>query len=289
MTTALRHPIARPLASTVALVVTVAALAACGDDDDTAQDDGATTAEEVETTTEEMTTSDGEVTASDEESANAAFCEGFLGIEAAFAEAPEDEADIPAFVEERIDPNLALIDGNEPADIAEDVDTITATVEEVTSTGDFSAFETPAFLAASETVYSSLDDTCGVNVVEFSAVDYDYEGVPETLPAGLTSFVMSNDSAAGEAHEFSLVKLSDDTDLSVEELLDMPEEQANQHIETFAGGTFAPAGATAGTVSDLTPGRWAYVCFIPVGTVGDTEGSGPPHFVEGMAGELTVE
>ncbi len=179
----------------------MSAIVACGDDN-TARGDEGTTAEEV--------------SAPDEGSTNAAFCEGFSGIEAAFAEAPEDEAEIPAFVEERIDPNLALIDGNEPTDIAESVQTMTAAVGEVTSTGDFSAFET-------------------------------------------------------------------------EELLEMPEDQAEQHIETFAGGTFAPAGAAAGTVTELTPGRWAYVCFIPVGSIGDTEGSGPPHFVEGMAGELTVE
>ena len=288
MTTAPRHPVTRSLASTLALVLAVAALAACSDDDDVAQDDDATT-QEVEPSGDEATPSGNEVTAAEDESGNESFCEGFLGIEAAFAEAPEDEAEIPEFVAQRIDPNLALIDGNEPADIAEEVTTMTAAIEEVTSTGDFAAFETPEFLAASEAVYSSLDDTCDVNVVEFSAVDYDYEGIPRTLPAGPTSFVMSNDSAAGEAHEFSLVKLSDDTDLSVQELLDMPEEQADQHIETFAGGTFAPAGAAAGTVVDLTPGRWAYVCFIPVGTVGDTEGNGPPHFVEGMAGELTVQ
>lgn len=277
MTTTPRPPIARCLSSTVAAILATTALVACGDDSDDATAEGDTT------TTTTTTTSATDV------STEAAFCEGFLGLEQAFAEAPENEAEIPAFVEERIEPNLALVDGNEPDDIAEDVQTMTTAVREVTTTGDFSAFETPEFLAASETVYSSLDDACDVNVVEFTAVDYDYEGVPETLPAGVTSFVMTNDSAAGEDHEFSLVKLSDDTELGIEELLDMPEEEANQHIETFAGGTFAPADAASGTVSELTPGRWAYVCFIPVGSGDEIEGTGPPHFVEGMAGEFTVE
>lgn len=266
MTTSSRTPWSRLLAATVAVVLAVAALAACGDDgDDTASEGGGTTA------------------------TAAAFCEGFLGIERAFAEAPEDEAEIPAFVAERIDPNLALVEGNEPDGLAEEMRTMTSAVREVTSTGDFSAFETSEFLAASEAVYSSLDEACDLNVVEFSAVDYGYEGVPETLPAGVTSFVMANESEAGEVHEFSLVKLSNETELTVEELLDMPEAGANQHIETFAGGTSAPANATSGTVAELTPGRWAYVCFIPVGSVDGTEGSGAPHFVAGMAGEFTVE
>lgn len=281
MTSSRRLLAGRWLAATAAVTFAAAAVTACGDDDDTDA-----TAEET-TTTAEQTTTDGEAAADGAD--NDAFCEGFLGIEQAFREAPEDEAEIPAFVEERIEPNLALVDGNEPADIAEEVQTMTAAVEEVTSTGDFAAFEESDFLAASEVVYSALDDACGANVVEFSAVDYDYEGVPDTLPPGVTSFVMTNDSAAGEAHEFSLVKLADSTDLSVEELLDMPEAEAEQHIETFAGGVFAPADAASGTVAELTPGRWAYVCFIPVGSTDGGEGSGPPHFVEGMAGEFTVE
>jgi hypothetical protein len=286
MTTAHRHPIARAWAVLAALVLATSGLAACGDDDDTAEGSDDPTAEAVSAPDEEAATD--EEPATDEGSSDDSFCEGFLGLEAAFAEAPDDEAEIPAFVEERIDPNLALIEGHEPAAIAEDVQTMTAAVTEVTSTGDFSAFETPEFLAASEAVYGSLDDSCDVEVVELSAIDYGYEGLPSTLPAGVTSFVMSNDSEAGEAHELSLVKLSDDTELSIQELLEMPEDEAEQHIEAFGGGTFAPAGAASGTVTELTPGRWAYVCFIPVGTVGDTEGTGPPHFVEGMAGELTV-
>jgi hypothetical protein len=280
MITSPRRPNARLLVATLAIVLAMAALAACGDDaDDTASEGGGTAT---------TAAADGAAALGDE-AAGAAFCEGFLGLERAFADAPEDEAEIPAFVEERIDPNLALVEGNEPDGLAEAMQTMTAAVQEVTGTGDFSAFETPEYLAASEAVYSSLDEACDLNVVEFSAVDYGYEGVPETLPAGLTSFVMANESEAGEAHEFSLVKLSDQTERTVEELLDMPEEEANQHIETFAGGTFAPADATSGTVAELTPGRWAYVCFIPVGSVNGTDGSGPPHFVAGMAGEFTVE
>jgi hypothetical protein len=274
MTTTRRHLTSVWPASALAFALALTTVIACGDDDTEAADD-------VTATTDAPT--------SDAGPDGGAFCDGLVGIEQAFREAHEDEAEIPAFVEERIEPNLALIGDNKPADIAEQVNTMTDAVERVTTTGDFTAFETPEFLAASEAVYSSLDDACDANVVDVSAVDYGYEGVPATLPAGTTSFVMVNDSAAGEAHEFSLVKLSDDTDLTLEDLLELPEAEAEQHIERFAGGVFAPAGAAAGTATELTPGRWAYVCFIPVGTVDGAEGTGPPHFVEGMAGEFTVE
>ena len=41
-------------------------------------------------------------------------------------------------------------------------------------------------------------------------------------------------------------------------------------------------------VADLAPGEYVAVCFIPVGTMPDHEGTGPPHFVEGMKQEFTV-
>ena len=226
----------------------------------------------------------------DEDSADTArFCDGFLGIERAFAEMPEDESALPDFIDERIEPNLEAIDGAEPDAIADEVAVLTSAVRDVVDSGDFAPFSTPEFSDASQAVYSSLDEHCDVEVVEFDAIDFDYVGVPDTLSPGPTAFVMANESEAGEAHEFSLVRLRDDTDLSVEDLLSMPESEANEHIDTFAGGLFGPAGATAGTVVELTPGRWAYVCFVPVGSVHGEDGSGPPHFTAGMAGEFRVE
>lgn len=287
MTNTRRHLARRP-APLLAVALAAAFVAGCGGDDDTdvADEPAATDAPDATETpaTEPPATDVLTTDASDGD----AFCDGFLGVERAMSEAPQDEADIAAFVDERVTPNLDLIDGNEPANIAGEVQTMTAAVEHATSTGDFAALESPEVLAASATVYSSLGDACGVNVVEFSAVDFDYAGIPDTLPSGPTSFVMTNDSAAGEAHEFSLVKLADNTDLTVDELLAMPEADAEQHIETFAGGVFAPAGTTSGTVAELTAGRWAYVCFIPIGSVDGVEADGPPHFTAGMAGEFTV-
>jgi hypothetical protein len=85
------------------------------------------------------------------------------------------------------------------------------------------------------------------------------------------------------------VKIKDGVALSLEELLALGEEESEAMIETFGGAAFAPPTATSGTVLELTPGRWIYACFIPVGSVGETEGTGPPHAMEGMVGELIVE
>ena len=45
---------------------------------------------------------------------------------------------------------------------------------------------------------------------------------------------------------------------------------------------------TAGVIVDLTPGRYVYACPVAQGSVDGEEGTGPPHFTMGMAGEFTV-
>lgn len=67
----------------------------------------------------------------------------------------------------------------------------------------------------------------------------------------------------------------------------------------FAGVAFAGPGSGDITFVDLDPGKYAVVCFIPVGTTdmadleageGDqAEPAGPPHFTQGMVTEFTVE
>lgn len=260
----------------------VGGLAGCGDDDDITADAASTTAPAA---------TDAPVTDAAGSSEGAGdFCEGFLGIEAAVAEGPPDDpAAIEAFVEEQLRPNLELIDGNEPESIAGEVEVMTAAIEELAASGDPSVFETPEYSEAAGVVYSSLDDVCEVPVVEVTAVDFAYEGMPETLEAGPTSFVMTNESTSDEVHEMSFVKLRDDVDLTLEELLALPEAESEQYIEIFGANLAAPSGQQAGVVVDLVPGRWAYVCFIPTGTSQETDGTGPPHFMAGMSGELIVE
>ena len=289
--------------------------AGCGDDDDDDADSAATTQAAPATaapTTEASTdttaagsdtsdTTDAATGTTDAASpavmpeipggtASHEFCEGFVGVEMAFKNAPEDPAQLEAFVEEQLTPNVEMIRANLPeGELGEQVTVMVDAVDEVAQTGDFAAFETEEFSTASAGVYGSLEDACGIPDVDVTAVDYAFDGVPQTLDAGLVTFVLTNDSEAGEFHEISLVKLQDDADLSVEELVALPEEEAEALIESFGGGAFAPPMATSGTVIELTPGRWVYACFIPVGSVGETEGTGPPHAVEGMVGELIVE
>jgi hypothetical protein len=264
----------RRTAAVVLAGMLVVGLGACGDDDG---DDAADAASPAE---------DAELAAAED---NQEFCDAFTATDQAMTSAPEDPAELEAYAATEITPHLGTVRDTVPDVLAEPVGVMVDAVETMLADGDFGAFETPEFSAAQGEVYPALGDTCDLPTVTATAVDYTYEGIPETVDAGLTVFVIDNQSAAGEAHEMGLVRLNDDVTLSAEELLALPEEETEQYIAEFAGGMYAPAGGIGGTTADLEPGRYVYACFIPTGSVGGQEGTGAPHFTEGMFGEFTVE
>lgn len=141
--------------------------------------------------------------------------------------------------------------------------------------------------------------------IDVTAVDYGYENLPSTVTTG-TELTLHNASAT-EAHELVAIKLPDDEKRSVEELLQLPPEQFAAFFPGVATVLIAAPGDDAvavegdGTLSD--PGRYLVICAIPTGAnpqeyleaAAAAEGGppqvdgGPPHFVNGMFGEITVE
>lgn len=145
------------------------------------------------------------------------------------------------------------------------------------------------------------------DTVEVTAVDYEFEGLPDSVDAG-TTFTMTNESE-GEAHEMVAILLPEDETRSAEELLALPEEELGELAQTepafvIVAGPGEEGMAVLGDGSLTEPGRYLFACFIPVGAdpeefLGAAEGTGaegppeveggPPHFTEGMFGEVTVE
>lgn len=141
--------------------------------------------------------------------------------------------------------------------------------------------------------------------VDVTAVDFGYENLPATVTAG-TELKLHNSSAT-EAHELVAIKLPDDETRSVEELLQLPPEQLAAFLPGVTTVLIAAPGDDAvavegdGTLND--PGRYLVICAIPTGAdpqeyleaAAAAEGGppqvdgGPPHFVNGMFGEITVE
>lgn len=150
------------------------------------------------------------------------------------------------------------------------------------------------------------DDELEPETVTITGVDYAFEGVPERVAAGST-LALTNASTV-EVHEIVAVRIPDDVDLSVEELLQLSEEELDALIPPGPPDVVivAPPGeegfVVVGDPVLNAPGRYALVCFIPVGAdpeefmAAGEEGDGPPdvaggppHFVEGMFAEITVE
>lgn len=152
--------------------------------------------------------------------------------------------------------------------------------------------------------------------VAVHAVDYGYEGVPGTLPAGETRFSFTNDSRA-ESHEMTLFRINDGVTESFDQILAEDEAQQNaaqaQQAGSQQGGAqqggaqqppaeqspppvpkmsfFASTGSAPGEsakmdlVGTLPAGRYGMVCFLPVAS----DQAGTPHYKKGMKAEFRVQ
>ena len=150
-------------------------------------------------------------------------------------------------------------------------------------------------------------DAGGGEVVEITAVDYAFEDVPETVPAG-TELTLVNE-AEGEVHEMIVYRVDDAQTMTLEEIVQGAAEDDGPAPEwlTFAGMDVALPGesglAPEGPLVLDEPGRYLLLCFIPTGadpaafeeaitseaTAPPQVDGGPPHVAQGMAAELRVE
>jgi len=163
--------------------------------------------------------------------------------------------------------------------------------------------------AAAPATSAAPDTTMAMEaqLVTVEGVDYAFENLPESVAAG-TKLEFTNASEA-EVHELVAIRLPDEEARPVAELIQLPEEE----IDAIVGDTMpavvlvAPPGeAGMAAVGDGTltePGRYAVLCFIPIGADPDefmaamqSESSGPPqvdggppHVTAGMYAELVVE
>jgi hypothetical protein len=263
MTQRSRNPHRRRPGMAVVAVVALAlagAAAACGgdDDDDTAAADG----EATETT----------AAAGAEAGDTAAFCDARVQLEEEFnADEPDAEA-------------VATLAGDlqaaAPDDLAGNAEALAGILTTAAESGS-DPTEDPAFTENIQPIDEVALAECGYEVVEVTAVDYRFDGLPETLEAGTVGFKMTNEGA--EPHVMLLFRYNDGDTTTLDELLAMPEDEAGQHV-TMAGAAFAEPGEWGAGFAELEPGRYAAVCPIPMGGTD----SGPPHFMEGMATEFEV-
>src|ERR1043166_9257816 len=122
----------------------------------------------------------------------------------------------------------------------------------------------------------------GPNVVTIIATEYAF-AVPDTIPAGLTTFRLVNQGK--ELHHASLVRLGDGktaADFQAGLVAAMKNHTPPPSWMGFAGGPSAVTlGDTAIATQVLEPGSYLFVCWIP-------SLDGVPHVMKGMMHPLVV-
>src|SRR5256886_2688017 len=122
----------------------------------------------------------------------------------------------------------------------------------------------------------------GPSLVTITATDYAF-GVPDTLPAGLTTFRLVNQGK--ELHHANLVRLGEGktvADFQAGLAAAMKSHTPPPTWMGFAGGPNAVTlGDTGVATQMLEPGSYVFVCWIP-------SLDGVPHVVKGMLHPLLV-
>lgn len=143
--------------------------------------------------------------------------------------------------------------------------------------------------------------------IPITAQDYNFEGIPELVaPGGELTFTNASEV---EFHEMVVMRIVEGETRTLEELLELPEEES-ENLAEFQGVLVAfpgedginPEGGPA-SITVTEPGRYGVFCFIPQGadpeavrtamTAAEGEepelDGGPPHFTLGMVAEFQVQ
>lgn len=180
-----------------------------------------------------------------------------------------------------------------PEEIRDEVNLVVERVLQAIEDGNpGAAFADPDVEAAFKPIDAFENEVCGLELdneseqdasvteldpnaaqVAVSATEYAFEF--QDPAAGPTSFTMSNDG--DETHVMVLFKLAAGS--SIDEVLATEGGEGLTEVEFSSDG--ANPGEEAVLTADLTPGKWAMICYIP-------DAKGKPHFDLGMVREFTI-
>ena len=141
--------------------------------------------------------------------------------------------------------------------------------------------------------------SCGFPTLDVKGLDYVFQDVPKSLPAGTYVVRFTNGAPPkGEHHEFVLTRVDTGVTTSVKKLLAKADGASSKL--TPVSSLFAKPEKTDTRVIVLEAGRYVYACFIDVGTTtgdaadhgghsgGQHGGAEDPHWREGMRGGVDV-
>ncbi|MCB1246109.1 MAG: hypothetical protein KDB69_02450 [Acidimicrobiia bacterium] len=204
---------------------------------------------------------------------------------------PEENPDPSAWVAD-VTSGLETTKAQAPDAIAEQVNRVVESLMAPLSTMDEDAFNevtsSPQYVADTAAIGSYLTSDCGFGTVDLTAVNYAYQGDLDDITPGYNAITLDNQGT--EVHEMILARFHDDDTETLDDLLALPDEEAEAKVDILAFAIAAPGDSTT-IFADLEPGRYGILCALPVGATSfqDIEtADGPPHFTQGMKREFTV-
>jgi hypothetical protein len=261
----------RPLAAIAGLSIALAAgLTACGGDDDESAAD---------------------VTAACE--AHASVLAGFNTLFNTVPEPPEDGPPPPEFkgqLQSAYDADIAApvaqLVSTAPDEIKDEVDEIALKVKQFRDDADPSAIDGDAFERLTGTVDGYLHENCPGPKADVVAVNYGYQGLPATLPAGTVRIKLENTS--DEAHEIVILNRKPGVTETYDQILALPQDQTDSKVD-FIDATSTDPDGTGYIVANLPAGDLVFLCSFGKGTTDDDEPKeAEPHFTLGMKQEVKV-
>jgi plastocyanin len=125
----------------------------------------------------------------------------------------------------------------------------------------------------------STDEQAKATKVDVKGIDFSYQGVPASLPAGPTVFSFANGGSVN--HEMGVVKIKEGVSAADAIAKAKADFDDDSFIERFLGVAYALPGEDIALSVKLVPGLYGYACSVE-------DDSGVPHVNHGMIGTFTV-
>jgi hypothetical protein len=216
-----------------------------------------------------------------------AFCDAALKVDKAF-NAIGDRGPTKKQAQ-NLDQALSSAESTAPPEIAADVQSIAGIIRSAAQSNQ-DPTENPTFEQNATAIDQYRYNSCGYQQIPVTGTEYEFQGVPSTLPSGKVAFQFTDNGA--EFHELDVLRVKSKD--SAKKLAGLNEKQLGKKAEEV-GGTFAMPGQTGYAFTDLSkPGRYLVVCHLPVGSTSEQAAEeaakehAKSHAQEGMYGEIKV-
>jgi hypothetical protein len=215
-----------------------------------------------------------------------AFCDAGLKVDRAFAAASGTNKPIKK-QQQAIQTALDNAQRTAPPEVAPDLQSIVAIIQNAIQSNQDPS-QNPEFQQNLTAINQYRYTNCGYNQVPVTGIEYQFQGLPETLPPGKTAIQFTDTGA--ELHMLDLFRIK--TRDSLKKLLGLPEKEGSKKVQDVGSAVVTTPGGTAYLFADLKPGRYGAACFFPVGATDPTKlenAKGEPHWKKGMYQEVTVK